>query len=249
MMSLKHSPPAPLQRGEILKLSCVLFDLDGTLVDTAPDLIACLNFALEQHGFSSVMPEYVKPHVSFGAVAMIDASLILSANIEAGLEVDDKKRALILATMLKEYETNIARHSRFFDGILDVLNFIETQNLSWGIVTNKRERFTMPLIYDLDLQNRAACVICGDTTPYSKPHPAPLLEACKRANVSVEECVYIGDAAHDIAAGKNAGMHTLAATYGYLQPNDNAENWGANLLIDSPQQLLAWLKKSIIETW
>lgn len=214
------------------KLTCILFDLDGTLVDTAPDLIACLNYALEQHGCSTVLPEHVKPHVSFGATAMINASV----------KLDDETHNTVLTTMLKEYETNIAKHSRFFDGILDVLDFIETQDLAWGIVTNKRERFTLPLVHALELQNRAACVISGDTTPHSKPHPAPLFEACKQANVSVTECVYIGDAAHDITAGKNAGMHTLAATYGYLQANDNPENWGADSLIHSPQQLLAWLK-------
>jgi phosphoglycolate phosphatase len=214
------------------KLSCVLFDLDGTLVDTAPDLIACLNFALEQHGFSTVSTKDVKPHVSFGATAMINASV----------DLDDTTHANVLFTMLKEYENNIARYSRFFDGILEVLDFIETQNLLWGIVTNKRERFTLPLVQALALQHRAACVISGDTTPYSKPHPAPLFEACKRANVSAAECVYIGDAAHDVMAGNNAKMHTLAATYGYLQENDNPENWGANSLIHSPQQLLAWLK-------
>ena len=220
-----------------MKLSCVLFDLDGTLVDTAPDLIACSNSALTHHDFSPIAAEYVKPHVSFGAIAMINASLK-----EA---IDDEIHAAILTTMLEEYEANIARHSQFFEGMLDVLNFIETRNLSWGIVTNKRERFALPLIRALELQNRAACVICGDTTPNPKPHPAPLLEACKRVNVSVAECVYIGDAAHDILAGKNAEMYTLAATYGYLQANDNPENWGANALIHSPQHLLTWLENAL----
>jgi phosphoglycolate phosphatase len=246
MTSIKHIPPAPLQRGE---LKCILFDLDGTLVDTAPDLIACLNYALEQHDFSPVATEHVKPHVSFGAIAMINASLIFSPPFEGGRGgcalIDEEKRATILTMMLTEYEANIARHSKFFDGMLDVLNFIETQNLSWGIVTNKRERFALPLIQALELQNRVACVICGDTTPHPKPHPAPLFEACKRANVLVSECVYIGDAAHDILAGRNAKMYTLAAIYGYLQANDNPENWGANALISSPRQLLTWLENAL----
>lgn len=219
------------------KLTCVLFDLDGTLVDTAPDLIASLNFALNQHGFPTIQPEHVKPHVSFGASAMINGSFKNA--------LDDEMHNAILTTMLTQYENNIALHSRFFDGILDVLAFIEMQNLSWGIVTNKRERFTHPLVEALNLKNRAACVICGDTTPNPKPHPAPIFEACKRANVAVENCVYIGDAAHDIAAGNNANMHTLAATYGYLQPDDNPENWGANALIHSPKDLLAWLKNAL----
>ena len=220
-----------------MKLSCVLFDLDGTLVDTAPDLIACLNFGLKEHGFSSVSHEHVKPHVSFGAIAMINASLDVSTN--------DEKRAAILNSMLVEYENNIARFSQFFDGMRDVLNFIETQNLSWGIVTNKRERFTFPLVEALNLQHRVACVICGDTTPTPKPHPAPLFAACEKIGVSVEECVYIGDAAHDILAGKNAGMYTLAATYGYLQAGEKPELWGADGMIDSPRHLLEWLNLMI----
>lgn len=220
-----------------MKLSCVLFDLDGTLVDTAPDLIACLNFGLQEHGFSAVSYEYVKPHVSFGAIAMINASIENSVN--------EEKRAAILNSMLFEYENNIARFSQFFDGMTDVLEFIESQNLSWGIVTNKRERFAFPLVEALNLQHRAACVICGDTTPNPKPHPAPLFAACEKIGVSVEECVYIGDAAHDILAGKNAGMLTLAATYGYLQANENAENWGANALLDSPKNLVEWLKMAL----
>ncbi len=220
-----------------MKLSCVLFDLDGTLVDTAPDLIACLNFGLQEHGFDSVSHEHVKPHVSFGAIAMINASIESTVN--------EEKRAAILNSMLVEYENNIARFSRFFDGMTDVLEFIETQNLSWGIVTNKRERFAFSLVEALNLQHRAACVICGDTTSNPKPHPAPLFAACEKIGVSVEECVYIGDAAHDILAGKNAGMPTLAATYGYLQADENPENWGANALIDSPKDLVEWLKMAL----
>jgi N-acetyl-D-muramate 6-phosphate phosphatase len=220
-----------------MKLSCVLFDLDGTLVDTAPDLIASLNHALNQHGFKMVQPSHVKPHVSFGASAMINGCMKNA--------LDDQTHHAILETMLTQYENNIALHSAFFEGILEVLDFIEKQNLSWGIVTNKRERFTHPLVKALELENRAACVICGDTTAHSKPHPAPLFEACKRAQVLPQNCVYIGDAAHDIVAGNNAQMHTLAATYGYLQPSDTPENWGANALIHSPQDLLAWLKNAL----
>lgn len=220
-----------------MKLSCVLFDLDGTLVDTAPDLIASLNFALNQHGFSTVEPSLIKPHVSFGASAMINHSF------QAPL--DDEIHNAILSTMLTQYENNIAQHSRFFDGILEVLDFIETQNLLWGIVTNKRERFTHPLVSALQLQHRAVCIISGDTTSNPKPHPAPIFEACKRAKVAVKNCVYIGDAAHDIAAGNHAKMKTLAATYGYLQPHDKPENWGANALVHSPQDLLVWLKNAL----
>ena len=214
------------------KLSCVLFDLDGTLVDTAPDLIACLNLSLDQHGFDQVPSQQVKPFISYGAAAMISKSII---------NTDDKTQADILETMLALYENNIAKHSQFFSGITDTLETIEALNLKWGIVTNKRERFTHPLVKAFKLTERAACIISGDTTANSKPHPEPMLTACSQANVNPKECVYIGDALHDIDAGKNANMKTLAATYGYLKPDDNPTNWGADALIESPKQLTSWI--------
>ena len=213
-------------------LSCVLFDLDGTLVDTAPDLIACLNKALKQHGFDQVSSSKLKPFISYGAAAMISKSVN---------DVDEHTQAKILETMLACYQDNIAEHSQFFSGITDTLNTIESLGLKWGIVTNKRERFTNPLVDALNLTDRVACVVSGDTTANSKPHPEPMLTACAQANVKPEECVYIGDALHDIAAGKNAKMKTLAAIYGYLKPDDNPDNWGADALIESPEQLTSWI--------
>ena len=213
-------------------LSCVLFDLDGTLVDTAPDLIACLNKALKQYGFDQVSSNKLKPFISYGAAAMISKSVN---------DVDEHTQAKILETMLACYQDNIAEHSRFFSGITDTLNTIESLGLKWGIVTNKRERFTNPLVDALNLTDRVACVVSGDTTANSKPHPEPMLTACAQANVKPEECVYIGDALHDIAAGKNAKMKTLAAIYGYLKPDDNPDNWGADALIESPEQLTSWI--------
>lgn len=213
-------------------LSCVLFDLDGTLVDTAPDLIACLNKALNQHGFDPVSSNKLKPFISYGAAAMISKSID---------NVDAHTQAKILKTMLDCYQDNIAEHSRFFSGIIDTLNTIESLGLKWGIVTNKRERFTNPLVDALKLTDRVACVVSGDTTANSKPHPEPMLTACAQADVNPEDCVYIGDALHDIAAGKNAKMKTLAAIYGYLKPDDKPDDWGADALIESPEQLTSWI--------
>ena len=215
------------------KLSCVLFDLDGTLVDTAPDLISCLNKALNAHDFEAVAPELIKPFISYGAAAMINASL--------GDAVNDELRAGILETMLNLYQNNIAEHTVFFSGIVDTLNAIEAQGLKWGVVTNKRERFTNPLMDALKLTDRAACIVSGDTTANPKPHPEPMLEACKQAGVNPRECVYIGDALHDITAGKNVEMKTLAALYGYIKPSDTPETWGADALIESPDQISAWI--------
>ncbi|MFZ2313747.1 MAG: HAD-IA family hydrolase [Methylobacter sp.] len=214
------------------KLSCVLFDLDGTLVDTAPDLISCLNKALNAHGFDTVAPELIKPSISYGAAAMINASQPLC---------DDELKADILETMLNLYQNNIAEHTVFFSGIVDILNAIEAQGLKWGVVTNKRERFTNPLMTALKLTDRAACIVSGDTTANPKPHPEPMLEACKQAGVNPRECVYIGDALHDITAGKSVEMKTLAALYGYIKPDDTPESWGADALIESPDQISTWI--------
>lgn len=214
-------------------LCCVLFDLDGTLVDTAPDLIACLNTALAHHGFEQVPEQQVRPMISFGAEAMIKQSSAADAH---------DSHAQILETMLNHYENNIVQHGGFFNGMVETLLDIEARGLKWGIVTNKRERFTQPLTKALNLTERAACIISGDTTNNSKPHPEPMWEACRRANVKPEQCVYIGDAKHDITAGKNANMKTLAAVYGYLTDADQPEQWGADALIESPAQISAWIE-------
>jgi 2-phosphoglycolate phosphatase len=216
-----------------MELACVLFDLDGTLVDTAPDLMHCLNRALVRHGFPEAGASVVKPFISFGAQAMIAAAL--------PRPVDTVLHEALLATMLDCYEQHIADHSSIFAGIEDTLAQIEAQGLKWGVVTNKRERFTNPLLAALKLTGRAACIVSGDTTAYSKPHPGPMLAACGQAGVKPEQCVYIGDAAHDIAAGKNANMKTLAASYGYLKPGDRPETWGADAVIGSPLQITDWI--------
>jgi phosphoglycolate phosphatase len=214
------------------KLSCVLFDLDGTLVDTAPDLISCLNHALTRHGFANAAAETVKPYISHGAAAMIRASMPSN---------DATVMTEILATMLDHYQDNIAEHALFFPGIENTLAAIEERGLKWGVVTNKRERFTNPLMDALNLTHRAACIVSGDTTANPKPHPEPMLAACLQAGVDPQQCVYIGDAAHDIAAGKSAQMKTLAALYGYIKADDTPETWGADALIASPDQLITWI--------
>jgi 2-phosphoglycolate phosphatase len=214
------------------KLSCVLFDLDGTLADTAPDLISSLNKALNEHGFDTVAPEIIKPFISHGALAMINASQPM---------ISDQLKAEILETMLDYYQNNVAEHTVFFSGMADTLEAIEAQGLKWGVVTNKRERFTYPLMEALKLTQRAACIISGDTTDKPKPHAEPMLAACKQANVEPQECVYIGDALHDIIAGKNVRMKTLAAVYGYINPGDAPETWGADALIESPDQISTWI--------
>jgi len=164
------------------KLSCVLFDLDGTLVDTAPDLIACFK-ALGQHQLPVVAEASVKPFISFGAMAMIKAKV--------GDTLSEQQQAELLDTMLDLYQNNIAVHSVFFDGITDTLAMIEAEGLKWGVVTNKRERFTNPLMQAMKLTDRAACIISGDTTGNPKPHPEPMLAACKQAGVKLMKNAFI----------------------------------------------------------
>lgn len=215
------------------KLDCVLFDLDGTLVDTAPDLIASLNKTLVAFGFSAVAAASVKPYISYGALAMIQ---------HAAAVADEAISQQMLAYMLDTYQHNVAEHSRFFDGIGDTLETIEASGLKWGVITNKKTRFTMPLMDALQLTSRAACIICGDTTANSKPHPEPMFAGCQQAGVLAENCVYIGDALHDITAGKSAGMKTLVALYGYLKIDDQPLSWDADALIEHPQHLTQWIQ-------
>ncbi|MEQ1636879.1 MAG: HAD-IA family hydrolase [Methylococcales bacterium] len=219
------------------KLSCVLFDLDGTLVDTSGDLIAALNTALMQHQLPQVESKPVKPYISYGAAAMIKHSV--AASVTENIQAD------ILKTFLDYYQSNIATHSTLFTGISATLGTIEALGLKWGVITNKRQRFTDPLMAALDLTHRAACIISGDSTPYSKPHPEPMLTACKQADVNPIECIYIGDASHDIAAGRAANMKTLAATYGFLKPDDKPEHWGADHLVASPLHINDWIKAAV----
>jgi phosphoglycolate phosphatase len=218
------------------QLECVLFDLDGTLVDTAPDLIFCLNSALVFHGFDEIDSKMIQPSISQGAMAMIE---------KTGLALNTKMKAEILDSMLAHYDDNILRHGGFFNGIEETLGFIERQGLKWGVITNKQRRFTEPLAKALKITTRAACLISGDTTAYSKPHPEPMLEGCRQAGVNPKNCVYIGDAKHDMIAGQAVNMKTLAAVYGYLTDEDQPETWGAEALIRTPLEIKTWIKDKL----
>jgi len=219
--------------GRQAHLRGVLFDLDGTLLDTAPDLVLACNTAAVEFGLSPQPLEALKPRVSNGAPAML--AHILEASRQAA-DFD-----ALLARMHRLYEDNIAVHTRLFAGMDAVLDEVESRGLSWGIVTNKHARFTEPLLRSLGLHARAGCAISGDTLSESKPHPMPMLEACRRINVAPAACVYIGDARRDIEAGQNAGMAALAALYGYVPADDPAHRWGADALLKEPLDLLAWL--------
>ena len=211
----------------------ILFDLDGTLLDTAPDLADALNTVLVETQRSPLPLDDIRPAVSHGGVALVRLGFNMERSNPAFEDLRER--------LLEVYRENISRRTQPFPGISELLDNIEQRGLNWGIVTNKPGWLTEPLLQDLDLFNRAACVVSGDTLDERKPHPAPMLHASRLANSRPEQCVYIGDARRDIEAGNNAGMQTLVALFGYLQEEDDPHTWNANSMIDQPQDLLAWM--------
>lgn len=214
-------------------ISTVFFDLDGTLADTAPDLAAALNQVLSQHDRDPLPFEVIRPTVSLGGNAMLSLAFPVDENSEEFLSLRDE--------FLHIYDQRLHQDSHLFPGMMNVLDRIESLNLSWGIVTNKSTLLTEPLIKQLKLTERTACIVCGDTTEYRKPHPEPMFHACRLTQSEPESCVYIGDAKRDIDAGRAAGMHTIAAAYGYIETTDKIENWQADSIIHSPEEVLVWL--------
>lgn len=215
---------------------CVLFDLDGTLVDTAPDLAWSLNQVRAEQGLEALPFDTIRPHASHGARALI----------RCGFELDEDQVGYepLRQRLLTIYEDNIARESRLFPGMAPLLAELESRAIRWGVVTNKPARFTDPLIAALGLAARTACVVSGDTTLNSKPHPEPLLHASRVVGVSTEDCLYVGDAERDIVAGRDAGMKTLVALFGYLGADDRPQDWQADGLIERPLEILEWLSDS-----
>lgn len=214
-------------------IKTVLFDLDGTFADTAPDLAYALNATLTANGKLPLPFETIRPVVSHGARALLELGF--------AMRDDDPEYSARRQQLLDFYVNNIARHTTLFDGIGQLLSELQQRNMNWGIVTNKPDFLTRPLLQQLGVFNDASCVVSGDTLPQRKPDPAPLLHACTLAGSAAAECVYVGDAERDIIAGERAGMHTLVALFGYLGEDDHPENWGADALIDSPAAILEWV--------
>ncbi|MET0291985.1 MAG: phosphoglycolate phosphatase [Steroidobacteraceae bacterium] len=210
----------------------VLFDLDGTLIDTAPDMIAALNQLLGEEGGAPLPYALARTQVSHGSTGLVGLAFP-----GIGTERFEQLRARFLAL----YNDRVAHETKLFDGALEVLDAIEASNRSWGIVTNKPTFLTTPLLDSIGLAARAGCVVCGDTLPQRKPHPAPLLYAADLIGVPSERCLYIGDAERDVVAAHAAHMPVVLASYGYLGPDDAPQSWGADAEIDSLRGLLQWL--------
>jgi phosphoglycolate phosphatase len=208
----------------------VLLDLDGTLVDTAPDLCAVLNTLLAGHDRPALPYAIARNEVSNGALGMLR-----TAFPETSSAADLERLRL---EFLEIYLRSVCIHSRIFNGLEDILNDLEESGRPWGIVTNKPHAMTEPLLAALGLAGRPNCVISGDRLPERKPHPAPLHLAASELGLAPEACIYVGDAPRDIEAGRAAGMATIAAAYGYIRPSEDPYAWGADIVIHRPTDLL-----------
>ncbi len=210
-------------------IRAVLFDLDGTFADTAPDLAYALNLMLAARSLPAVALASTRPVTSLGARGMLKVGF--------GLTPADAQYAALREEFLSLYEQNLCRESRLFPGMAELLDEFQSRSLAWGIVTNKAERYARPLIAALDGAASCRCLIGGDTTGHLKPHPAPLLAGSSALGFEPGECMYVGDDERDVKAGRAAGMTTVAVRYGYL--NGGApDRWDAHAVIDRPQDLL-----------
>ena len=212
------------------EVRAVLFDLDGTLADTAPDLGRALNRLRAEHGLEPLPIGVMRAHASSGARGLLKAGFGLTPESEGYDALRDRFLGL--------YAEKLCVDTRLFDGIPELLSMIEARPLPWGIVTNKAARFTEPLLRTLAIGRRAACVVSGDSTPHIKPHPAPLLEAAMLLALPAADCVYVGDDLRDVQAARAAGMRFAAAGWGYLGDGADPRTWEADAVISDPREIL-----------
>jgi len=217
----------------IMAIRTVLFDLDGTLADTGPDLAYALNTVLAEHGKPTLPYPRIRPAVSHGAAALVELGF--------GIDRTDPHFPPLRERLLEIYRQHLVRETRLFPGMSELLDSLTSRDIRWGIVTNKPAFLTDPLVDQLGLRNEIACVVSGDTTAKRKPHPEPMRHACRLAGSTPPECLYVGDAERDIEAGRAAGMRTLVALFGYIGSEDHPEQWGADGLIREPGEILDWL--------
>ncbi len=215
----------------------ILFDLDGTLIDTAPDFMAAIN------SLRSTM-DLPPLHVSMLPRLRLAVAEGIKAITQVGFEHTHKDNDSTLChELLEVYQQTLGLHAKLFMGIEALLKTLEQQQIPWGVVTNKQSRFTEPLLQQLGLSDRATCIVSGDTTPYLKPHPEPLFHACKQIKLPPSRCVFIGDAEQDIIAGRTVGMTTVVALFGYIKDLSLVTKWGADHCVLHPNEILPWFKK------
>ena len=216
-----------------MSVRAVLFDLDGTLADTAPDLAAALNLLRVESGLEPLPPDAMRAYTSSGARGLL--------GIGFGISREDARYGSLKERFLDLYAEGLCIHTRLFEGIPELLERIESLNLAWGIVTNKAMRFTDPLVKKLKIAHRARCIVSGDTTAKTKPHPDSLLHATRALGIAPDRCLYIGDDLRDVQAARSAGMAVLAAAYGYLGADGNPHHWQADAVIAHPLDALTYL--------
>lgn len=217
-----------------VNFSAVLFDLDGTVVDSAPDLAGAANDMRVSRGLDPLPYALLRPMVGSGARGMVGVALQVQPGDADFMALRDE--------FLQRYEERLTRETVVFSTMQPVLKKLTQSGMVWGIVTNKIARYAEPLVSALGLHDGSAVLICGDTTAHAKPHPAPLIEAANRIQVPVARCLYVGDDLRDVQAGKAAGMQTAAAAWGYLGNGDSVHEWGADHLLVQPQDLLKLLQ-------
>jgi 2-phosphoglycolate phosphatase len=216
------------------RVDLLLFDLDGTLVDSAPDLAGAANDLRAHHGLPPLPYTALRPLVGSGARGMVGAAF--------GTAPGDARFERLRDDFLARYADRLLQHTAVFDAMAPVLDALDAAGLPWGIVTNKAMRYAEPIVHALGLAQRTTVLIAGDTTPRTKPHPEPLLEAARRLGTAPGRCAYVGDDHRDMVAGRAAGMATLAAAWGYLGQGEPIDAWGADHILDAPPALLNWLE-------
>ncbi len=217
-----------------MRFDAILFDLDGTLVDSAPDLAGAVNELLQLHGRPELPFDILRPQAGAGARGMLGVAF--------GVAPGDEAFAVLRDSFLELYQRRLLKSTVIFSGMPVVLEGIERSGRPWGVVTNKATRLAQPLVQGLGLLERTAVLVAGDTTAHSKPHPAPLLHAAARLGLEPARCVYIGDDLRDVQAGRAAGMATVAAAWGYLGRGEAVTQWQADHVAQTPEELLNWLE-------
>lgn len=228
-MSSSFSPSSSSSPSKKPLFQGVFFDLDGTLADTAPDLVAAVNLLRVTKGLTPLPYEELRSRASAGAKGLIGGAF--------GYDASHPEYEALRVQFIANYEKDICVHTQLFEGINEVLHELETHCVPWGIVTNKAERLTRPLLDLMKLSDRSHAIVGGDTTPFSKPHPAPILKATEICKLDPTACVYVGDDLRDVQAGKAAGMKTIATAYGYCGCDEPIEAWGADYIVYHPSEL------------